>query len=311
MPQAFAPDKSHGTKLLKLFAKLMLEGKRHYQSDLAEELECSKQTVGRLIGEIENFVGANLEIGTENRRRYYQLRSYSARRTLGLDYEELRYLSICHDLATPHLPKGISQRVQETLFSLSVLMADRDYGCREDLQQRQVGFKPKGYIDYSDYFQFIEKFIDAARDRNVCLVEYKANARKQAKTYYFAPGRVFSMNNALYVQGFQVSKKWFEQERATTFAIHRVLDVTKTDKKYDFEPVVEDQSSFGMNWHEPRAYRIKFDAEAADYVRERIWSEDQKIEELADGGIILTLNAASERELMAWVWSFGEQAAIV
>jgi predicted DNA-binding transcriptional regulator YafY len=289
----------------------MAEGKPHYQSELATFLECSPQTVGRLIQEIESVVGDNLVVGTENRRRYYQLKSYSGRKCLGLDFEELRYLNICHDLAAPHLPIDVSERIQKTIFSLSVLMADPDYCQRENVQGRQIGFKSKGRIDYTEHFGHLEKLIEAARSRNVCLVEYRANARKEAQTYFYAPGKIFSMNDALYVQGYKVSKGLFEKDRPTTFAIHRIFDVTRTDKTFSFDATVDDDSHFGLKWHEPKRYRIRFKSEAADYVRERMWSEDQKIEELTDGGIILELSSVSERELMAWVWSFGELARVI
>ncbi|BDQ36828.1 WYL domain-containing protein [Pseudodesulfovibrio nedwellii] len=302
---------SHGTKLLRLFQKLMLEGRRHYQSDLAEYLDCSPQTVMRLIGEIEGTVGTGLEIGTENRRRYYQLKSLASRRTLGLEFEELRYLAICHDLASPHLPQQISARVEKTIFELSTLMADPDYARRNDAQQQQIGFKSKGYIDYTGHFKHIESLIDAAQKRNICLVDYKANSQKEAKNYFYAPGRIITMNGALYVRGHKVSKGLAEKERATTFAIHRIQDVTQTDKTFNFDATIDDEGSFGMSWHEPKRFRIAFDEKTADYVRERTWSEDQKIEDQEDGGLILELTTVSERELMAWVWSFGKLATLL
>lgn len=301
---------SHGIKLLRLFQKLMLEGRRHYQNDLAEYLECSPQTIGRLITEIEETVGTGLEIGTDNRRRYYQLKSLASRRTLGLEFEELRYLAICHDLAAPHLPDQIAERVEKTIFALSTLMADPDYARREDTQKHQIGFKPKGYIDYTTHFSLIEKLIDSTHTKSVCLVEYKTTAQKDSKIYYYAPGKIVSMNGALYVQGYQVSKGYSEQKRPTTFAVHRIVDVTKTDKLFSFDSTVDDAGSFGMKWHEPKKIRIKFATEAADYVRERMWSEDQKIEELEDGGLILEVTTVSEREIMAWVWSFGDLAKV-
>ncbi len=309
MPKARSSD-SHGTRLLRLFQKLMFEGRRHYQSDLAEYLECSPQTVSRLIGDIEGTVGTGLVIGTENRRRYYQLKSLASRRTLGLDFEELRYLTICHDLASPHLPQQISRRVEKTIFELSTLMADPDYARRDDAQRPQIGFKPKGYIDYTGHYKHIESLIDAARKRHICLIDYKAGSRKELKTYFYAPGRIITMNGALYVCGHKVSKGLAEKERATTFAIHRIKDVTQTDKTFDFDATIDDHGSFGMKWHEPKRFRIIFDEKVADYVRERIWSEDQTIEEREDGGIVLELTTVSEKELMAWVWSFGDLAKI-
>lgn len=310
MPKANSPD-SRGIRLLRLFQKLMFEGRKHYQSDLADYLECSPQTVSRLIGDIEETVGTGLEIGTKDRRRYYQLKTLASRRTLGLEFEELRYLTICHDLASPHLPQQISERVEKTIFELSTLMADPDYARRDDAQQPQIGFKSKGYIDYTDHYKHIESLIDSARKRNVCLVDYKAGSKKDQKTYFYAPGRIVSMNGALYVRGHKVSKGLAEKERATTLAIHRIKDVIQTDKKFNFDATIDDAGSFGMSWHDPKRFRIAFDEKAADYVRERIWSEDQKIEEQEDGGLVLELSTVSERELLAWVWSFGELARVI
>ncbi|GAB6178531.1 WYL domain-containing protein [Desulfobaculum senezii] len=311
MPRPKNQDSSHGTKLLRLFAKLMVDGKQHYQSDLAQYLDCSAQTVGRLVGEIESFVGVNLEIGTDNRRRYYRLKSYSGRRTLGLDFEELRYLSICHDLAAPHLPKQISERVENTIFELSALMADPDFARRGEAQKKHIGFKPKGYIDYTTHFGRIERLISASAEKKVCLIKYKAKARKEPQIYFYAPGKIIMMNGALYVQGHRVSKDGGEKERPTVFAIHRIYEVTQTEKSFDFDATIDDEGAFGMKWHEPRKYIIRFEPEAADYVRERIWSEDQKLEELSGGALLLELSSVSEKELMAWIRSFGKSAKLI
>lgn len=311
MPKAINPDSSPGAKLLRLFIKLMLEGKRHYQSELATELECSPQTIIRLMGEIEAVVGDSLEFGVDSRRKYYQLKSLSSRRTLGLDFEELRYLSLCHDLAGQSLPENVSRRVKNTIFSLSALMADPDYARREDAQSQQVHFKSKGYIDYDDHFLNIEKLIDASTHNYACLVEYRSSSKKESKAYYYAPGKIISMNNALYVQGYQLSKDLVDKERATTFAIHRIQNVTTTDKKFSFDASIDDDGCFGMKWHEPKTFRIQFDEAVADYVRERIWCDGQKIEELDDGGLMLEVQTVSEPELMAWVMSFGDRAKLL
>ncbi|MBO4300622.1 MAG: WYL domain-containing protein, partial [Desulfovibrio sp.] len=50
---------------------------------------------------------------------------------------------------------------------------------------------------------------------------------------------------------------------------------------------------------------------AADYVRERIWAESQKMEDTEDGGVLLEITTRSEPELMAWVRSFGDKAILL
>jgi hypothetical protein len=70
MPVKKDPDALPGVKLLRLFRKLMLQGRRHFQADLAEEFDCSQQTIIRLIGDITAVVGDSFDTGFENCRRW-------------------------------------------------------------------------------------------------------------------------------------------------------------------------------------------------------------------------------------------------
>lgn len=58
------------------------------------------------------------------------------------------------------------------------------------------------------------------------------------------------------------------------------------------------------------AVRLKFDAFAGQLVRERIWHPSQKIQELADGGLELTLQLSSLHEIEPWVLSWGEHVRV-
>lgn len=126
MNKSLDDDATTAQRALRLYQKLLLDGRRHFQTDLAEYLNCSVQTVMRLITEIEGVIGANLVTGLEKHRRWYQIRSIS-RNMLGLDFEELRYLSVCRDLAAPYLSEEVKSRIDNSIFNFSMLMADREW----------------------------------------------------------------------------------------------------------------------------------------------------------------------------------------
>ena len=304
-------DATPGEKLLRLFRKLMVDGRRHYQLDLAKEFQCSTQTIIRMIGEIESVIGTNLELGIENRKRWYQLKPLP-RRHLGLKFEELRYLSICRDLAENILPEQIRNRIDDTIFNLSVLMADdKAFAEREKAQKTQFVFNSKGRIDYTPHFDKIEKLVHAAEERRICLVRYKASGKQKDKEHRFAPGSIVAMSGALYAFGAGVTEDYQNMRHPTNMAIHRIVDVTLTDKRFAFALPEYDPATFGLPWHEPRMFRIRFKSgKTADYVRERIWADEQKMEEADDGGLLLSITTRSEPELLAWVRSFGEEARI-
>ena len=296
-----------GNKLLRLFHLLMLDGRRHFQQDLQEYLNCSKQTVLRLIDEIEGVIGANLTSGLENRKRWYQIRPQT-RSSLGLEFEELRYLSICRDLAAPYLPEQVKQRIDKSIFNLSMLMSDTANTDRDKVLGTQFIFYSKGRIDYNPHLEHINRLVGAKEEKLICLVSYKAAGATRAREYRFAPNQIVCMNNALYVLGATVTEDFQSMRHLINLAIHRIKEVTLTDKPILFK-MSSDPNLFGLPWHEPRTFKIQFKAgKAADYVRERTWLDSQLLIDLENGDLLLEIVTRSEPELTAWVRSFGEEA---
>lgn len=311
MPAKIDQDSTPGVKLLRLFRKLMLDGRRHFQVDLAEEFQCSPQTIIRLAGEIEAVIGTSLESGTENRKRWYQIKTLS-RSSLGLEFEELRYLAVCRDLAASTLPEQVRKRVDGTIFNLSLLMADHEYAERESVQRKQFAFFSKGKIDYTPHFQQIETLLKSVEEKRVCLVRYRAAGKQDISEHRLAVKRLVSMNSALYVLGAVTTDDFRDMRRLINLAVHRIKDVTLTDKHIGFDIPEAEPGTFGLPWHESRTFQIRFKpGKASDYVRERIWADRQTLEELDDGGVMLEIMTRSEPELRAWVRSFGDEAKLL
>ncbi len=72
MPAKKDADTSPGAKLLRFVSRLS-DGKKHYQVDLVKELNCSPQTVMRLVTEVESVMGGALTTEIDKGRRWYQL----------------------------------------------------------------------------------------------------------------------------------------------------------------------------------------------------------------------------------------------
>jgi predicted DNA-binding transcriptional regulator YafY len=49
----------------------------------------------------------------------------------------------------------------------------------------------------------------------------------------------------------------------------------------------------------------------SDYIQRRTWHPSQKIKELKDGRILLSMTASGKEEIKAWVLSFGSKAEVV
>lgn len=305
MPEKYDPDTSPGVKLLRVFRKLLLNDHKHYQSDLAKELNCSPQTVIRIMKDIEQVIGINLETGTDERRRWYRIVSNTPM-TLGMKAEELRYLSVCRDLAVSSLPAEVINRVDDTIFNLSMRLSEQK---EEHPGGRHIiRFFNKGRIDYRGFFPILQKMFDAIEKEQVCHILYKAPGNKKARWHYFIPHKLACMNEVLYFSGAIMQDNLTFAEHYVTLALHRIREFIFIDHFAHLDFCRLDTDAFGIPWHEPLTSRVHFrPGRASEYVAERIWSIPQRLEWQKDGSLVLELIINSKPELRAWVRSFGDE----
>jgi predicted DNA-binding transcriptional regulator YafY len=62
------------------------------------------------------------------------------------------------------------------------------------------------------------------------------------------------------------------------------------------------------NW---RIIALRFTGRAAQLVRERNWHSSQRIQELADGSLELSLTLNSLEEIVPWILSWGKDCQVV
>ncbi|MDR1312358.1 MAG: WYL domain-containing protein [Deltaproteobacteria bacterium] len=319
MPRKRNPD-SPGAKLLKLYNKLLADGSAHSLGELARFLDCSAQTVLRLVAVIEGVNGGTLKIEGEtrpDRQNWYRLEPRKFRAAdAGVGTEDVRYLAICRDLATGVLPEEMLRKVDAALVNLFMRSSGGGEGAPGGASggpAKEFLFFSKGRIDYGGHTETIARLLQARADRRVCFVRYRASGRspQDLTQHDFAPGRLATLNNGIYVLGAGVDdsnnfRHW------TNLAVHRISLITVTDRVYDFEIPDASPETFGFPRHEPKTFRMRFrPGQAADYVRERIWAQEERKDNMKDGSLILTITTQSEPELMAWVRSFGDECELM
>lgn len=299
-----------GEKLLRLFRKLLVAKGKHYQNDLATYLKCSPQTVIRLIDQISNEVGDSLVSGLDNRRRWYELRPAS-RNILGLQSDELRCLAICRELAEPFLSDIERKKVDETLLRFSLMLSESsEDGAQNGSGDGQIryAFYSKGRIDYTQFEEFMKTLNAAAAAHKICVVRYRKSGTRDIEVLHFAPDRFVCLSQAIYALGALV-KPGGDLDKVVSLAVHRLTSVVMLDEEVRFQMPKADFGDFSLPWHEPITFSVTFTpGMASDYVRERIWAQNQSMRENLDGSITLTVTTRSGPEFLAWVRSFGDEA---
>lgn len=312
LPVKLDQDTNSGRKLLRLYQRLLFNAGKHYQGDLADWLKCSRQTVSRLALEIAGVVGTHLQTGVENHRRWYCLVPGPSRCNFGMDIAETRYLRLCRDLAENFEAREVLERMDETMFRFSMLASEAGTGDRERLGKGRFSFFSKGRINYTPFFPIINTLLECRDKQLRCAVDYRGSAGAKAKTHSVVIGDIVCMNNALYMLCGLIDKDGETLAHCLTMAVHRIKSVEASGRGAPFCMLRNGSNTFGLPWHEPKSFRIHFESgSAAEYVRERIWADEQYFEEREDGSLVLGITTRSEPELLAWVRSFGEAARLL
>jgi len=305
------PDASPGEKLLALYCFLLYSHREMSLSELAEKLECSKQTIGRLINQLEAAPYGKVIRYPRGREAYYSLaRPEKNLPQLPLDAEGLAQLALCRDFMIHLLPADMQQKINQTLNLSTAYLPP----AQEGLPEIGLGLT-KGAIDYTPHQDKLQVLREAIAAGRLCAVGYQANRTKPAKNYDLAPKKLLAYQGSLRVFGWIVDGQTparAKYDSPALFSVQRFTMVKPLEKsgRHLPEPSAE-EGVFGLMDDKTFTAKINFQNEAAAYVEERTWSAEQSFEYRPDGSLILTFQARSHLEVLSWVLGFGAQAKIL
>ena len=313
MPEKKDYYSSYGQKLISLFAKLLFTQRSHSLIELARMLNCSKQTVLRLVDDIRRSYGVEIEEFLEGKRKYYRIKRRSKNiPSLNITESELCSLYMCKTFAEHLIGKEMYAEASRALEkNQSQLSDEHPLGT-----QHFASFKA-GSIDYTPHQDSIRILIEAMDNHKICKITYKSIMAARAKTFYIKPLKIFSHKDSVYLHAHLArapGKPYCQPEFNPLLAVHRIRKLEITDrlfeypKNYDFEKAFK--QNFGVIKEDAFDVQVEFTGWAAKYISERIWSPDQRIVQ-NNGKTILTFSASSGPELISWVLSFGEEATLL
>lgn len=290
-----------GEKLLALYTLLMLRGKKPISlASLASHLACSKQTVLRLLAQLEASGYGKLEKPLrQGKEDFYRLAPREDMLDLGA--AELAQLALCRNLLIHLLPDPSSRpEGAETSFLHPAAIA-----C-------------KGYIDYAPFETQYARLLTAIQKRLVCRVAYQKTLQSEPREFCFAPIRLLAYRETLSLLGWEVPPGgtvkclyanwlWLYLQRFT------MVKLTKRSSAELPEINITNggRTEFGiMDW---KSFSVKllFSARTAPYIHDRQWSSNQKMTLTEDGGLILEMEARSHPEVVSWVLGFGSQVKVL
>ena len=149
-----------------------------------------------------------------------------------------------------------------------------------------------------------------ASHRQLELV-YRKPGSKQTERRQIDPYHLANINGEWFLFAFDYLRKDIR-----TFVPSRIQSAQPTGRtfprpqKFSVEKILRD--SFGVHSGQGD-YKvvIRFDAYAADYIREKRWHPSQELRERKDGGVELRLKLSSLGEIQRWILGWGGSALVL
>lgn len=296
-------------KLLALYTTLLASREKHSLTELANTLACSKQTVERLIDQLESSCFGKILSEKIGRESYYKLQKPGPTPRICLDSRGLEHLAICREFSQSLFPRNMQKRMERSLMQAFI------YQDGEGKAPTGIGERlNKGYIDYEPYEAILEKIITAISTARVCQITYRAKRNGAEKTWAFAPKRLLAYHECIYVLGWLVTAEGAAKplyENPQLLALQRFVDCAITGRSSKKLPALQPDAALGVMDGKPFEVTVQFSAASATYAAERQWSADQKVVSLPDGGITLAFTAKSRAECIAWILGFADTAKVL
>ncbi|MBQ7607332.1 MAG: WYL domain-containing protein [Desulfovibrionaceae bacterium] len=302
---------SPAEKLLRLYTLLLVSTEPLSLRKMSQILHCSKQTVLRLLGQLEASQYCKLDPPIRRGREdFYRLNS-SQEQALNLGINELSQLALCRNMLASILPDVISKNFKKGDKKRGVSFTVNPLGGVAQIYT-------KGYIDYSPYKEQYATFLEAIKNKQLCTVTYTKRPIPKERVFTFAPIRLISFHEALYILGWEVNERVeIRHEDPLYLCLHRCVEVTLTGRSADSLPELPENDSentvtpFGILHGSPFTVRLLFDESAAGYIFDRKWSAEQTIDVQDNGSLILTISVQSQLEIVSWILSFGGSVTVL
>ncbi len=324
MGKKLNPDARPAEKLLSMYTYLLVNKREVSLSALANELEISKQTVLRLLKQLEASRFGKLIQTKKGRESFYQLDKPKDMPKLTLDADGLNQLVMCRNFMLHLLPKSTKDKIDTTIKQASAYTNSNDEENNFSIDGYGKSIT-KGSIDYTNFQEQLDVLTKCIQKDCVCSIVYKKSIFEEPKEHDFAPKRIVTYNHTISVQGLLVNnmgKAVAKHESISQLPLHRIqkAEITRRSSAHLAMPEVKNEDLFGYmdtkNSTESIKVEVEFAKGAANYVSERIWSKDQEIKVIHDkktndSKLILSMSVRNSKEFIAWVLGFGEKAKIL
>jgi len=287
--------------------QILQAGKFPNATALAGEMEVATKTIHRDLEFMRDRLNLPLEFNA-SRNGYHYTEEVNAFPTLQLTEGELFALVVAEKALQQYrgttfekpLLSAIKKMEQSLPDTISVNLADVD-------QTISFSTRAEPILDLATFDTLAKA---TARHQQLEIVYRKAGQREDTRRVV-DPYHLANINGEWFLFAYDHLRG-----DVRTFAPARILEIRPTGKtfqrsqRFSLEQRLRD--SFGVHSGQGD-YKVilRFNAAAADYIREKKWHPSQELKELKDGAVELRLKLSSLAEVARWVLTWAGNAVVI
>src|SRR5438093_7189461 len=174
----------------------------------------------------------------------------------------------------------------------------------------RLGVRPAGAKLQAPAAEHLPKIHTALAEHRTLPTRYYSASRDNEDDRAIDPYHLTLHNGGLYLVGHCHLRK-----AVRIFAVERMRSVELTRSRFEVPASFDAEKylagAWGMLQGELVTVRVLFVRSLAPYIRERVWHPSQKLRDLPDGRVEMTLQVADTLEVRRWILGYGVEAEVV
>ena len=282
-------------------------GKFPNASTLAREIEVTAKTIHRDIEFMRDRLNLPIEFDPA-KNGYHYTEEVSAFPNLQITEGELFALIVAEKALQQYRGTNFEKPLLSAIKKMEQALPDTISLNLAEVEQT-ISFRTRAEPILN--LEIFDALAKAAARRQQIELTYRKPGQQQPEKRLVDPYHLANINGEWYLFAYDHARKDIR-----TFVPARMHSVKPTGRTFErprrFSLEERLRDSFGVvSGQGEYEVVIRFNARAADYVREKKWHESQQLRELKGGGVELRLKLSSLREIERWILSWGGDATVV
>src|ERR1017187_3753369 len=276
-------------------------------SKLAAEIEVATKTIHRDIEFMRDRLNLPIEFNPA-KNGYYYTGEVSAFPTMQITEGELFALVVAEKALQQYRGTSFEKPLLSAIRKMEQALPDTISLNLADIEQT-ISFRTRAapILD----LKIFDALAKAVAQRQQLELNYRKPGHAKIEARLVDPYHLANINGEWFLFAYDHARKDIR-----TFVPARIQSVKPTGKifertqKFSLEKRLRD--SFGVHSGDGEYdVVIRFNARAADYIREKKWHPSQTLRDLKDGGAELKMKLSSLAEVQRWVLSWGGDAKVL